>query len=230
MKKSDQRADQKGGQIFPFLAAICVLLLPVIVLPGLSYPIEETAAEETRIQNLDFDYKGKALFKSFDRMQQDYPEGASAGRTLGNYYSRRQYPGAPPEIPHPVKMHRKRLECLSCHAGGGWTKTLQKMTPVTPHPDQIGCLQCHVRPIAGDLFRETDWKSIPPPSLGGSYLPGAPPPIPHDLQMRENCLPCHASPSAVRAIRAKHPLRSNCRQCHVSDAGAGLFQREAQRK
>jgi cytochrome c-type protein NapB len=46
-------------------------------------------------------------------------------------------------------------------------------------------------------------------------LPGGPPPIPHGLQMRENCLACHAGPAAVAEIRTPHPTLVNCRQCHA---------------
>lgn len=33
--------------------------------------------------------------------------------------------------------------------------------------------------------------------------------------MRENCVSCHAGPSAPKEIRVTHPERVNCRQCHV---------------
>jgi len=136
-------------------------------------------------------------------------------RTLSEYYSRRQYPGAPPENPHPDSAHGKKLECLMCHADGGWTDLLKRMTPVTPHPELVGCMQCHVSSATTELFRGTDWQSLPPPPLGRSYLPGAPPPIPHDLQMRENCNACHVGPATVMEIRMKHQWWGNCLQCHV---------------
>jgi hypothetical protein len=45
---------------------------------------------------------------------------------------------------------------------------------------------------------------------------GLPPSIPHDLQLRGNCLACHMGPAAVAEIRTTHPERSDCRQCHVT--------------
>jgi hypothetical protein len=45
-------------------------------------------------------------------------------------------------------------------------------------------------------------------------MPGSPPPIPHALQMRENCRACHAGPGAVSGLRTTHPERVTCRQCH----------------
>ena len=152
-------------------------------------------------------------------------EDGAAGRTLSQYYSRRQFLGAPPEIPHPDKVHGKELECNMCHADGGWTDILKRMTPVTPHPDQTGCMQCHLWPVTDTLFRAIDWQSLPPPRLGRSYLPGAPPPIPHDLQMRENCNACHVGPGTVAAIRMKHQWRGYCWQCHLPDRPVEPFRR-----
>ena len=65
------------------------------------------------------------------------------------------------------------------------------------------------------LFQEIDWKPLDPPKIGRSALGGSPPPIPHSLQLRENCLACHGGAAAVRGIRSSHPERINCRQCHV---------------
>ena len=146
-------------------------------------------------------------------------------RTLSEYYSRRQYLGAPPENPHPDSVHGKKLECLMCHADGGWTEMLKRTTPVTPHPEQISCMQCHIHPVTDALFRVTDWQSVPPPVLGRSYLPGAPFPIPHDLQMRNNCIACHEGPGTITAIRVQHPFWGMCRQCHVPDNSVQPFSR-----
>jgi cytochrome c-type protein NapB len=68
--------------------------------------------------------------------------------------------------------------------------------------------------------------SIMPPRLGRAALPGAPPPVPHDLQMRGNCIACHVGPGTVVAIRVEHPSRGNCRQCHVPESNAPLFERK----
>ena len=153
-------------------------------------------------------------------------EGTSTERTLDIYYSRRQYPGSPPYIPHPLEVHGMELECLTCHANGGWSERRKKITPVTPHPEQVGCTQCHVRQITDTLFRAIDWQSVLPPRLGRSHLPGAPPPIPHDLQTRGNCIACHVGPGTVAAIRMEHQSRGNCRQCHVYELLTEPFNRK----
>lgn len=154
------------------------------------------------------------------------PPARLVGRNLSQYYARRQYPGSPPVLPHPEAVHGKPLDCLLCHADGGWTAGLRAITPKTPHPQQVLCWQCHVRPVTDTLFRGADWKSIAPPSRGRAYLPGAPPAIPHDLQMRSACRVCHVGPGTVAEIRMQHPSRwGSCRQCHVPDPPVIPFQR-----
>ena len=46
----------------------------------------------------------------------------------------------------------------------------------------------------------------------------SPPPIPHGLQLRENCLSCHSGSGAPKDIATTHPERVNCMQCHVANA------------
>ncbi len=59
-------------------------------------------------------------------------------------------------------------------------------------------------------------------------MDGSPLWIPHDLQLRGNCLACHGGPAAVAEIRTAHPERANCRQCHVpADAPAAPGEAEA---
>ena len=67
------------------------------------------------------------------------------------------------------------------------------------------------------LFKVPNFKRGTIPKVGGNNnaLDGSPPVIPHQLQLRENCLACHAGPSAPKEIRVTHPERVNCRQCHV---------------
>jgi len=124
-----------------------------------------------------------------------------------------------------AKVHGKELECLICHSDGGWTDNLKRITPVTPHREQTSCLQCHVLPVTDTLFRSTEWQSLPPPRLGRSYLPGAPPLIPHDLQMRGNCNACHVGPGTIAAIHVKHTWWGNCWQCHLNETTSEPFQR-----
>jgi len=225
MEKPNPKVEQKVGKIFVTFAGICVIAVVFILLSALSYEQKESVAAPQETGSRSFDQKGAAIFENYDRVSRDYMKGTSTGRTLSEYYSRRQYPGSPPVIPHPVVAHGVKLECLTCHGNGGWTEIQKRNTPVTPHPDQVSCRQCHVRPVTDGFFRETDWQSVPPPSLGRSYLPGAPPPIPHDLQMRGNCIACHVGPGTVATIRVEHPSRGNCRQCHVPDVPVEPFRR-----
>jgi len=141
---------------------------------------------------------------------------SSRERTLSNFYKRRAYPGAPPKIPHEVQPDMAGgNNCLTCHNNGGYVAKFSAYTPLTPHPGMENCLQCHVPETTSTLFQEIDWKPLDPPKIGRSALGGSPPPIPHSLQLRENCLACHGGAAAVRGIRSSHPERINCRQCHV---------------
>jgi cytochrome c-type protein NapB len=222
-------SDQKIGMGFLFFAGICIIALPFIVLSAFFYEPKEMQAAVVEKQSQDFDQKGKALFENYDRISKDYLEGMSTQRTLSEYYSRRQYPGSPPYIPHKVEeADLAPIECLTCHAKGGWTDELKRHTPLTPHPENISCRQCHLKMTTEKLFIANNWMSIPSPRLGRSHLPGSPPPIPHDLQMRGDCIACHVGPGAVTAIRVEHPSRGNCRQCHVPDSYVKPFEKKSE--
>jgi len=229
MEKPEHKVDQKVGKVFLIFAGICIVALPLIVFSAFSSEPQEmeigTTVAETR--DMDFDDNGKAIFENYDRISKDYLEGTSTGRTLSEYYSRRQFAGSPPFIPHKVKEpDLARVECLACHARGGWTQELKINTPITPHPEQVACRQCHISMTEAKLFAENDWMSVAPPRLGRASLPGAPPPVPHELQMRGNCIACHVGPGTVAAIRVEHPSRGNCRQCHVPLTNAQPFSRK----
>jgi len=223
-----EKSDQKIVKLFLVFAGICVIALPFVILSALSYEPKEIEAAVVETQSLDFDQNGDAIFENYDQISRDYLEGTSTERTLSEYYSLRQYVGSPPYIPHKVEDEKSpKIECLACHARGGWTEELKRHTPVTPHPENVSCRQCHAKMTTDNLFVESNWISVPPPRLGRSHLPGGPPPIPHDLQMRGNCIACHVGPGAVTTIRVEHPSRGNCRQCHVPDSFPGLFQRKS---
>ena len=227
MEKPNHKAEQKVGKVFLIFAGICVVILPFIVLAALSYEPREIEAAVVETQSRDFDQNGDAVFDNYDRISVDYLQGTSTERTLAEYYSRRQYAGSPPYIPHKLEAtDGTKLTCLTCHARGGWTQELERNTPITPHPEQTYCRQCHIKIVTEKLFVASTWMSVPPPRLGRSHLPGSPPPIPHDLQMRGNCIACHVGPGAVTTIRVEHPSRGNCRQCHVPDAYTAPFQRK----
>ncbi len=121
--------------------------------------------------------------------------------------------------------------CLQCHQNGGFVEKFNAYAPVTPHPEMINCRQCHVAQNTASLFRGTAFIKVPAPEVGiNNALPGSPPVIPHHIQMRENCLSCHAGPSAPKEIRVTHPERINCKQCHVPKneeaTGMGGFTRD----
>lgn len=220
------QTDRKARKAFLLFSGVCILALPLVVLSAFSY---SPRAEEVGVigqQDMNFDHGGEAIFRDYDRLTRDYLEGTSTGRSLEAYYALRQFPGSPPQIPHQLEPEGSKLECLVCHRDGGWTETLRAVTPLTPHPEEEACTQCHIKAVTEDLFVDSDWMSISPPRLGRSDLPGAPVPSPHELQMRGNCIACHVGPGTVEAIRVEHPSRGNCRQCHVPDPWAEPFERE----
>jgi len=174
-------------------------------------------------------------------------------RNLQTFRYLRAYPGAPPRIPHELTPEEFRTgACKTCHERGGYSRRFEAYVPLTPHPDNGLCLQCHVggddvmavplvspdanrrchqcHASGGTPRAETnaslDWRHAPWPQLAAVTPAGTPPPIPHDLQGRGNCLACHAGPGAVAEIRTSHPEWADCRQCHVApDPGAGVFTR-----
>lgn len=137
-------------------------------------------------------------------------------RKLKEYYENRAFYGAPPTIPHEVSSATIGSgACLKCHENGGFVNKYSAYAPITPHPEKINCMQCHVEVRTEIPFVASSWKRNLAPDLGNAALEGSPPTIPHAIQMRENCLSCHAGPSAVAELRTTHPERVNCRQCHV---------------
>ncbi len=165
----------------------------------------------------EFDHQGYKLYRSYEATPDIIIGADSGGRNLAHYYTLRQYPGSPPIIPHKVDptFSGNETDCLSCHAKGGYSQEFGTFVPVTPHPENTLCFQCHAQVETKELFVASDWKSIAPPRLGVSALASSPPTIPHSLQLRENCISCHTGPGAVVEIRVDHASRGNCRQCHV---------------
>ncbi|MGH7694455.1 MAG: hypothetical protein ACRENH_05725 [Gemmatimonadaceae bacterium] len=170
-------------------------------------------------------------------------------RTLTRYRALRSYPGAPPRVPHGLTSEEFRTNhCTTCHERGGFSQRFGAYAPVTPHPELGACLQCHAttNAMAGIPFPQTgpndacrqchgrvparfeetglDWRTTQWPTLARRRA-GVVPPIPHDLQLRGNCLACHMGPAAVAEIRTTHAERADCRQCHVAGGGDSLFVR-----
>ena len=145
------------------------------------------------------------------------PEDDKYRRSLNTYYNNRAYHGAPPSIPHEVENDLKMGDksCLKCHENGGFVNKYKAYAPVAPHPTFVNCRQCHVPLKTNSVFVATNWEKIAIPDLNNAALDGSPPVIPHQLQLHENCLACHAGPAAPIEIKVNHPERINCRQCHV---------------
>lgn len=163
------------------------------------------------------------VFRRFDTSNLDYssmPVDENHQRTLKDYYDNRAYPGAPPSIPHPVAKERSfgGNTCIQCHQQGGFVQKFNAYAPITPHPEMVNCRQCHVTKNTNNTFVEFAFAKADPPQIGegvNNAMLGSPPMIPHQLQMRESCISCHAGPSAPKEIRVTHPERVNCRQCHL---------------
>ncbi|MBU1343135.1 MAG: cytochrome C [Proteobacteria bacterium] len=226
MGKPDQKPDYKVGKLFFLFAVMGVIALPIIIFQAFSVTTGEVLATVNPPSVLDFDHNAGQLYQTYNRTTPAYMDGSSTARTLEYYYSLRQYPGSPPFVPHDLVVEKGvEQTCISCHERGGFVESMNRFTPVTPHPQQTYCGQCHMKTVTETLFKENDWVSVRPPKLGRSALPGAPPPIVHALQMRENCIACHVGPGTVVPIRVEHPMRGNCRQCHVPEEIKVLFTR-----
>lgn len=203
------------------ISLFVLLMISAIVIVDVSYV---TAREEASLHFEAEDFSPSLPTESgvFRRSEyaMDYenmPSNEELARSLDDYYKNRAYPGAPPIIPHAL-LSEKGIgaeSCLQCHEHGGYVDQFKAYAPVTPHPEMLNCRQCHVAANAEDLFKGSNWNKIPHPEIKGSALQGSPPVIPHTLQMRENCLACHAGPAAPKEIKVSHALRINCRQCHV---------------
>jgi cytochrome c-type protein NapB len=171
------------------------------------------------------------------------PRRSAHPRTLVTYRNLRAYPGAPPRVPHGLTPSEFRSGgCNTCHERGGYSQRFEAYVPVTPHPEMGACLQCHVgnaqlmaiplpntdpsarcrqcHTAPGGGARWTDstlnWRPMAWPEVRPIARDSEPPPIPHSLEMRSNCLACHSAPSAVEELRTPHPERANCRQCHLT--------------
>lgn len=210
-----------GKQRYFIISIFILLMISAIVILDISFI---SGQEEAKLNYEAEDFSPSIPTESgvFRRSEyaMDYenmPENKGQGRDLEEYYSNRAYPGAPPYIPHPL-LSEKGIgaeSCLQCHENGGYVEQFKAYAPVTPHPEMLNCRQCHVAPKTKNLFVSTNWKKMDHPETNGAALIDGPPVIPHSLQMRENCLACHAGPSVPKEIRVSHPTRINCRQCHV---------------
>ncbi len=176
---------------------------------------------------------------------------AAIPRTRHKYRVLRTYPGAPPTIPHGFTGDEFRSgSCNTCHERGGYSPRFNAYVPLTPHPQLSGCLDCHVANdlltgvslpstdpgticrqchVPGAVRRQPtgmDWVSLAWPETSPGNEDRPPPVIPHDLQLKGNCLACHAGPATIPGLKTDHPDRANCRQCHLTeDPQAAVFRR-----
>ena len=205
------------------ISLFVILFIAFITIWNFSY---QTGLEEAYIplekssENISVIPLESGVFKrsKYALEYEDMPIDANHQRTLDTYYNNRAYHGAPPSIPHPVKNERSLggNTCLQCHQNGGFVDKFNAYAPVTPHPEMTNCRQCHVAQNSKTLFTAANLVKVHAPEVGvNNALIGTPPMIPHQIQMRENCLSCHAGPAAPKEIRVSHLERVNCRQCHV---------------
>ena len=145
---------------------------------------------------------------------------ATGARALG-----RAYDGAPPTIPHDAATG----SCVTCHDADGSAIAGVGVAPASPHGEAGAagamrrCRQCHAPVATAAVFVTSRFTGlVQGPWRGSRATPGAPPTIPHTLQLRGECLSCHAGVGARPEIRTTHPERARCRQCHVPDLAPGL--------
>ena len=85
---------------------------------------------------------------------------------------------APPTIPHQVE-ELGREDCLACHAGGdAQVEGHELPAPVTPHPRQLNCRQCHVPQQVNGVFRASTLEGLAPWDAPPRAHPLGPPYIP----------------------------------------------------
>lgn len=141
-------------------------------------------------------------------------------RATGVRASARAYDGAPPVIPHDAGAGA----CTTCHDADGTEIPGIGVAPASPHGSVAAegamrrCRQCHVPQAATTVLVASRFAGLAQgPWKGSRATPGAPPRIPHTLQLRGECLTCHAGLAARAEIRTSHPERTRCVQCHVPD-------------
>ena len=206
------------------ISFIVIIFIAFIIVWNFSYQkgLEEAYMPIIETPTGNFIPSESGVFKRSD-VTLDYsnmPVDENHQRKLKEYYSNRAFLGAPPSIPHPVAEERSfgGNTCIQCHQNGGFVEKYNAYAPITPHPEMTNCRQCHVTKNTNNTFKSFAFNKVQPPKIGegvNNALLGSPPVIPHQLQMRESCLSCHAGSSAPKEIRVSHPERINCRQCHV---------------
>lgn len=131
---------------------------------------------------------------------------------------RRLFPGAPPVIPHPPLSGK----CVTCHTPTGSARPPLGFAPANPHTktpgmsDESRCKQCHVFQTTQEEFVASTFEPLRLESPHGPKAHSlAPPTIPHQHFIREDCSACHTGPASRPEIRCTHGERARCVQCHV---------------
>jgi cytochrome c-type protein NapB len=146
----------------------------------------------------------------------------SRDRSLAARSERRPYAGAPPVMGHSIDFGGT-LDCMECHDVG--RRIGKRVARPMSHQPLSNCTQCHTPGAKPDPFTDLS----PPWPVASTFLgmesagtgsrlgPGAPPTIPHTLQLRVRCLSCHGE-FGYDGLRTDHPFRAQCTQCHVPTA------------
>ncbi|MBM4363579.1 MAG: hypothetical protein FJ104_12935, partial [Deltaproteobacteria bacterium] len=144
------------------------------------------------------------------------PEPAELRRSLLESRARRRaYDGAPPGIPHAID-EQSTASCLACHERGA--RIGDRLAPAMSHGPRPSCTQCHAPVHAVDSLPSNGFVGLPSPGPGRRAWPGAPPTVPHAVDLRGKCESCHG-PTGLAGIRTPHPGRRSCTQCHVPELG-----------
>jgi cytochrome c-type protein NapB len=225
-----------------FIGLVVLLMGATVYVLGTSWNAGQEAAQITQgsasrqlalpVEPVSLDTGSLGYLAEMGTYPRQRPENGS-GRTLTVYHERRAYNGAPPWIPHPVMDDGDfgGKSCLNCHANGTYAPELQAFAPIVPHPHLTACTQCHVhvRAEEGDeLFAPSNWQRPAPLPTIPAALPGAPPPVPHTVQMRENCAACHAGVAVPTELVTDHIERDSCQQCHVANQTNDVWLRTPQ--
>lgn len=162
---------------------------------------------------------GFFLFTNFGCDQQNDPNASLRPTSSRDRAERRAFAGAPPVIPHPPLSGK----CTTCHTPtGGKLVTDIGIAPANPHTqtpgmsEQSRCKQCHIFHSADEIFVASEftlWTGLP--NVGVRAHAKAPPTVPHEHFMREDCAACHSGTAARLEILCRHAERLRCEQCHV---------------
>lgn len=153
------------------------------------------------------------------------PETNDLKELLAERNHRRAFEGAPPTIPHTISQ-LSSASCITCHSPESPVSISGQTPAKMSHPYFANCTQCHVPSDGLKTLTEAEEDRLVvtsffhgrgQPGPGSRAFQGAPPTIPHQIWMRQNCSSCHG-PEQLFAVPRNHPPSQNCLQCHAPDA------------